>query len=176
MTARMAPTRREAIKVAAAGVSTLAAVSVVGSTEAPRASRVAPSDADWRRIPDEARAAEVRTFLGPLVVGTQLGPYAIAQIDPMDRGGIPISLTGPTGEFAVDVLRHDPHGPAGVGTASAVSVFVRNRGNGATATDEHVGLGAMALAAALAERVRAGAVPPADMQTMSERSAASSLA
>lgn len=178
MTSRMDATRREALKTVAVGATGLAAATVaIGKASAPTRAKDASRNSAAPTNPDVARAEAVRAFLGDIVAGAQLGAYTVVRIDPMDRGGIPITMSGPSGEFGVDVLRHDPTDDArGVGSASAVSVFVRNGGNGKTATEEAAGLGAMALAAALDARVRAGATPPVDMRTMAERASAASIA
>ncbi|MGZ5968464.1 MAG: hypothetical protein ACXWP4_12410, partial [Polyangiales bacterium] len=111
------------------------------------------------------------SFLADLT-GQKLGPYTVRAVGEIDRGGIPVILATAKGEdFRVDVLRTDPFGRAGIGVASAFSVYLRNGGDGRTATDEECGLGAMALAKELARRNRKGEKPPAQLLTMSERAA-----
>lgn len=177
MTSRMDATRREALKAVAVGASGLALASVASravTADSPTVEKGAKESRD-RSHPDEVRAQAVREFLGELVPGARIGVFTLIAVDPMDRGGIPLTLSTPEGEaFGVDVLRHDPTAPSrGIGPSTVVSVFLRNGGNGRTSTDETKGLGAIALAEALELRVRAGAVPPLDMLTMSERAAAS---
>ena len=151
--------------------------------------------------PDEVRAQAVRDFLGDIGVGTQLGAYTIVGIAPIlvmwfgfdwqSKAAVVVvmvffpvlvnTVAGLAGDFFGDaeldeLVKGGVGRGFGVGAASAVTVFVRNGGNGQTATDEAAGVGAMALAEALELRVRAGARPPADMLTMSERVATASVA
>lgn len=177
MAARKGASRRQFLELAGVGVVGLAAapLAVANVKSKPRgrtpgAERPAITTPVPAAPPVPARTNAAHAWLGDLV-GKDLGPYRVASVGRIERGGVPVEMTTTDGvRFRVDVLRFDAtQGLPGIGTLGAVSVYLRNGGKGGKSTDETQGLGAMALADELSRREREGITVPAGLWTMGER-------
>lgn len=130
---------------------------------------------DEPRVKNRVRNASSEAFLalGAVGVGTQLGPWRVAEIHDFHFGAIPVVLESPaSGRYQVDVLRRDPRRDAvpGIAETRHLSLFLANQGSGNTSTDEHQGLGLMTLAAAIRESEK-GTPPPRKVLTFAARGA-----
>ncbi len=149
--------------LAATGIG--AGVVAAGALGARLAASSSPPSSPAAPGPDEA----VRKLFGELTAGGALGDCRVERVYGVYLGAIPVVMTCSRGtRFQVDVLRRESGGPLGVGNTDNLSLFVSNQGDGDTRTDEQQGLAAMTLAAALEERLKAGAEPPR-LMTLDER-------
>jgi hypothetical protein len=101
-----------------------------------------------------APAAPRTELLAPFTKGSRFARWTIADVSPLDRGAVTITVHGDDGhDFRLEILARDgsPLARRAPGETARFAIYVANGGDGWLPTVEEQGLAAMTLASILAK-------------------------